>query len=87
MFEFEHGKTKSIAFLIKGNYLIFNYLKFVCILSTFEKRHFISFFYVCMVNTIYLLSFVETPRKFIIPELSDLHRCYNNILYNIIYNI
>ena len=26
--------------------------------------------YVCMVNTIYLLSFVETPRKFIIAELS-----------------
>ena len=25
----------------------------------------ISFLYVCMVNTIYLLSFVETPRKFI----------------------
>ena len=24
----------------------------------------ISFLYVCMVNTIYLLSFVETPRKF-----------------------
>ena len=30
----------------------------------------ISFLYVCMVNTIYLLSFVETPRKFIIAELS-----------------
>ena len=28
-----------------------------------------SFLYVCMVNTIYLLSFVETPRKFIIAEL------------------
>ena len=26
----------------------------------------ISFLYVCMVNTIYLLSFVETPRKLII---------------------
>ena len=26
----------------------------------------LSFLYVCMVNTIYLLSFVETPRKFII---------------------
>ena len=26
----------------------------------------ISFLYVCMVNTIYLFSFVETPRKFII---------------------
>ena len=25
----------------------------------------ISFLYVCMVNTIYLFSFVETPRKFI----------------------
>ena len=30
----------------------------------------VSFLYVCMVNTIYLLSFVETPRKFIIAELS-----------------
>ena len=31
----------------------------------------LSFLYVCMVNTIYLLSFVETPRKFIIiAELS-----------------
>ena len=29
-----------------------------------------GFLYVCMVNTIYLLSFVETPRKFIIAELS-----------------
>ena len=29
-----------------------------------------SFLYVCMVNTIYLFSFVETPRKFIIAELS-----------------
>ena len=27
-------------------------------------------FYVCMANTIYLFSFVETPRKFIIAELS-----------------
>ena len=38
-----------------------------------------SFLYVCMVNTIYLLS-VETPRKFIIAELSirklDLHQYY-----------
>ena len=34
---------------------------------TFAKWIFIyvlSFLYVCMVNTIYLLSFVETPRKF-----------------------
>ena len=31
---------------------------------------FLSFLYVCMVNTIYLLSFVGTPRKFIIAELS-----------------
>ena len=30
----------------------------------------LSFLYVCMVNTIYLLSFVETPPKFIIAELS-----------------
>ena len=38
-----------------------------------EKRKLhekLSFLYVCMVNTIYLLSFVETPRKFIIAELS-----------------
>ena len=34
------------------------------------KLHVISFLYVCMENTIYLLSFVETPRKFIIAELS-----------------
>ena len=34
-----------------------------------EKRN-ISFLYVCMVNTIYLFSFVETPQKFIIAELS-----------------
>ena len=26
----------------------------------------LGFLYVCMVNTIYLFSFVETPRKFII---------------------
>ena len=30
----------------------------------------ISFLYVCMVNTIYLFSFVETPLKFIIAKLS-----------------
>ena len=35
------------------------------------RGHALSFFYVCMVNTIYLLSFVETPRKFIIAELSS----------------
>ena len=35
-----------------------------------DKSVAISFLYVCMVNTIYLLSFVETPRKFIIAELS-----------------
>ena len=29
-----------------------------------------STLYVCMVNIIYLFSFVETPRKFIIAELS-----------------
>ena len=33
-------------------------------------NYFTSFLYVCMVNTIYLFSFVETPRKFIIAELS-----------------
>ena len=30
----------------------------------------LSFLYICMVNTIYLFSFVETPCKFIIAELS-----------------
>ena len=35
-----------------------------------EQTFVISFLYVCMVNTIYLFSFVETPRKFIIAELS-----------------
>ena len=30
----------------------------------------ISFLYVCMVNTIYLLSFVKTPRKFIIAIIN-----------------
>ena len=30
----------------------------------------ISFLYVCIVNTIFLFIFVETPRKFIIAELS-----------------
>ena len=30
----------------------------------------LSFLYVCMVNAIYFLSFVETPRKFTIAELS-----------------
>ena len=35
-----------------------------------EYDYFISSLYVCMVNTIYLFSFVKTPRKFIIAELS-----------------
>ena len=36
-----------------------------------SKRYLdISFLYVCMVNTIYLLSFVETPRKFIIAIIN-----------------
>ena len=34
------------------------------------KKMLISFLSVCMVNTIYLFSFLETPRKFIIAELS-----------------
>ena len=38
--------------------------------GVFNRLDIISFLYVCMVNTIYLLSFVETPRKFIIAELS-----------------
>ena len=32
------------------------------------KLYVISFLYVCMVNTIYLFRFVETPRKFIIAN-------------------
>ena len=43
----------------------------ICDLVTKDyKNSVLSFLYVCMVNTIYLLSFVETPRKFIIAELS-----------------
>ena len=38
--------------------------------AIFDNIIVISFLYVCMVNTIYLFSFVETPRKFIIAELS-----------------
>ena len=41
-----------------------------------------SFLYVCMVNTIYLLSFVETPRKFIIAELSIRKLIYVLITYS-----
>ena len=37
----------------------------VCIKGTF-----LSFLYVCMVNTTYLFSFVETPPKSIFAELS-----------------
>ena len=40
------------------------------LLQVVNKLVVISFFYVCMVNTIYLFSFVETLRKFIIAELS-----------------
>ena len=40
------------------------------LMNTFIVRLDISFLYVCMLNTIYLLSFVETPRKFIIAEFS-----------------
>ena len=35
-----------------------------------RRESLISFLYVCMVNTIYLLSFVETPRKFIIAIIN-----------------
>lgn len=35
-----------------------------------ETQFLLSSLYICMVNTIYLLSSVETPRKFIIAELS-----------------
>ena len=38
--------------------------------STKHCIYSISFLYVCMVNTIYLLSFVETPRKFIIAIIN-----------------
>ena len=40
------------------------------VVSPNQKVPVLSFLYVCMVNTIYLLSFVETPRRFIIAELS-----------------
>ena len=45
-----------------------------CIFTTYTAAYMCqtneNLLYVCMVNTIYLLSFVETPRKFIIAELS-----------------
>ena len=41
-----------------------------CSVVSYDLIIVLSFLYVCMVNTIYLLSFVETPRKFIIAELS-----------------
>ena len=40
------------------------------VMERMYTKNVISFLYVCMVNTIYLFSFVETPRKFIIAELS-----------------
>ena len=44
-----------------------------------SESYFKSFLYVCMVNTIYLFSFVETLCKLIIAELSirklGLHQC------------
>ena len=53
----------------------------------------LSFLYVCMVNTIYLLSFVETPRKFIIAELRSvsIYICiviwYVLYIYNVIWYV
>ena len=50
---------------------LFNVVNKIGLKKCFRQTiHALSFFYVCMVNTIYLLSFVETPRKFIIAELS-----------------
>ena len=50
---------------------VINFFPYEQALSIENKRiSVISFLYVCMVNAIYLLSFVETPRKFIIAELS-----------------
>ena len=47
----------------------------------------LSFLYVCMVNTIYLLSFVETPRKFIIAELSIRKLGSSSVLIILLYII
>ena len=49
--------------------------------NSIEKSIKLSFLYVCMVNTIYLLSFVETPRKFIIAELTDRKLCNNKFTW------
>ena len=49
-----------------------------------------SFLYVCMVNTIYFFSFVETPRKFIIAELSIRKLGSSSVLiisYSLVYSV
>ena len=57
------SKTKRLRFIFQSLTMLFCFYS-----STIGFT--LSFLYVCMVNTIYLLSFVETPRKFIIAELS-----------------
>ena len=42
----------------------------------------VSSLYVCMVNTIYLFSFLETPRKFIIAKLSIRKLGSSSVLIN-----
>ena len=67
--KFETGDAKPIKQLPRGlpNYLR-NAVEYQ--VEVMLANPSLSFLYVCMVNTIYLLSFVETPRKFIIAELS-----------------
>ena len=61
-----------ILYYIILYYIILYYIILYYIILYYIILYYIilSFLYVCMVNTIYLLSFVETPRKFIIAELS-----------------
>ena len=47
-----------------------NAINFAWKLVSSRTASVLSFLYVCMVNTIYLLSFVETPRKFIIAIIN-----------------
>ena len=69
-----HLWTKKIRVIEKGlgksvleiTYYYIHYNK----LNIEKLNTMLSFLYVCMVNTIYLFSFVETPRKVIIAVLS-----------------
>ena len=60
------------------------------VLKSLSKQEiYLSFLYVCMVNTIYLLRFVETPRKFIIAiiNLRGVSTKLNKYIRNLFVNL